>query len=159
MTYIPDLHKHGDDPVAQAAADPFILDDFRRKKIKAEIEEIINEEFDRLSEFASSFLSETAADRATKFLLRVLKGDEGAILELIGGDDTRYHLAGYDKGKPWAQVIHGRIFETTAMKLRREIVEANADLLSNERIKDLESVVEGLQQQTAKLQIELDRRL
>ena len=157
MTYIPDLHKHGDDPVAQTAADPFILDDFRRKKIKAEIEEIINEEFDRLSEFASSFLSETAADRATKFLLRVLKGDEGAILELMGGDSTRYHLAGYDKGKPWAQVIHGRIFETTAMKLRREIVEANADLLSNERIKDLESVVEGLQQQIAKLQTELDR--
>ncbi len=158
MTYIPSLHNHNDE-AAEAEAKR-AMDDHQRKRLKGEIEEIVNSEFDRLAEYAGHFLSETAADRAARFLERVLNGDEDAITSLIGADHgSRYHVIGYESGKPWASVIHGRIFETNAMTLRRRIVEAHAELLSNERIKDLESVVDGLQQQIAKLQTDLDRRI
>ncbi len=158
MTYIADLHIHNDE-AAEVEAER-ILDDAgqRRKKLKGEIEQIIDGEFDRLEDHAGIFLSETATDRAQRFLERVLEGDEDAIASLIGDHHgSRYHEIGYEKGKPWASVIHGTIFETTAMRLRRQIVEANVDLLSNARIKDLESVVDGLQRQIAKLESDLER--
>ncbi len=157
MTYVPDLHEYSDDAAEVEAAQ--VMDEGRRKALKGEVEQIIDGEFDRLAEYAGHFLSETAADRATRFLERVLAGDEDAITSLLGDNyGSRYHAIGYEKGTPWAQVIHGKIFETTAITLRRQIVEANAELLRNARIKDLESVVDGLQRQIGTLTAELERQ-
>lgn len=42
------------------------------------------------------------------------------------------------------QMIHGQLFETESIRLRREIVTKHADLIANERIKDLEAQLAAL---------------
>ena len=132
------------DPVATK-----ILADGRAKKIKAEIAEMIDDEFSHLEDEASDFISERSAFRAEKFLERVLRGDEDAAMALLGNasDSDRYKIYGSDEGEPWPQLIHGRLSETNGIKMRRQIVEAHPDLIRNERIKDLEAVVSGLTKQ------------
>ena len=61
---------------------------------------------------------------------------------------------GYDEGVPWASVIHGSIFESSAVALRRKLVEAHSETLKDERMKDLESIIEGLRLQIVKLEKE-----
>jgi len=148
--HISDVHDYNPEP-AKVAAD-FIAEG-RRKQIKGAIEQLVDDEFDRLEEYANEFISEKAATRAEKFLERVLRGDEDAAMALLGDKlgGSRRHIFGADAGKPWAQLIHGRLFEANAMELRRKIVEANADLIRNERIADLESVVDGLTRQVKEL--------
>ena len=155
--HISDVHEYGTNEEAEAIAKPF-LDAPHKKALTSEIEEIVNIQFERLEHYAEEFISQTAADRAEKFLERVLKGDEDAAMALLGNknDSDRYRSCGYDQGKPWSSVIHGRLFETSGIELRRKIVAAHPELLKSERIADLEAVVEGLTQQTAKLQRQVD---
>lgn len=126
----------------------------RRKIIQNAIENLVSDEFDRLEDYANEHISDVAAERAERFLERVLNGDNDAAMELLGnhhGSD-RYRTGGCDDGKPWANLIHGNLFETSGITLRRKIVEANSDLLKSERIADLESIVEGLSDQVRKLE-------
>lgn len=156
--HISDVHDYSDDEQACEQAKEFIEKN-RKDKIKREIECLIDDEFDRLEEYASNFISEKAAERAERFLSRVLNGDEEAAMALLGSANNidRVRLSGIDAGKPWASIYRGRdIFETDGIKLRRKIVEAHADILRNERIADLESIVEGLTQQIVELNAKLD---
>jgi len=96
-------------------------------------------------------LQEVAVERAKDLLDAVLKGDEQAAAALFEcGDSGRYIQIGYDKGKPYACSIHGKLHLTPVQKLRQALVEKHADLLKNERILDLESQVEGLRLQIVK---------
>ncbi len=154
--HISDVHDYSPEP--SKAAEEFIAEG-RKKQIKGVIEELVNDEFDRLEEYANEFISQTAAARAEKFLERVLKGDEDAAMALLGdkhGGD-RYRTLGYNAGKPWASLIHGRVFETDGIDLRKRVVEAHPELLKSERIKDLESVVDGLTQQIRQIELDLER--
>lgn len=154
--HISDVHDYTPEPTE--AAKSFIAQG-RKEKIKRELEELVNDEFDRLEEYADEFISQTAARRAEKFLERVLKGDPDAAMALLGdksGGDRR-RLLGTEQGRPWAGLIHGRLFESAGISLRRKLVEAHADLVRNERIADLESIVEGLSAQVRELQAERDR--
>jgi len=148
--YIPDLNDYS--PPSMEVAEKFLSEN-RRKGIVSEIEQIVSEEFDRLTEYADEHISGVAASRAGKFLTRVLNGDSDAAMSLFGDtmDGSRYRMSGSDASKPWAHLIHGTLFETDGIILRRKIVEAHAELLQNERIKDLESVVAGLSQQVREL--------
>jgi hypothetical protein len=154
--YIPDVHDYGSGEEHASATEPF-LSQHRRDGIKREIEELINEEYDRLDEFANEHISQVAAARAERFLEAVLEGDDDAAMKLLGdrGGD-RYRNVDYDTGKPWAHLIHGNLFETGGIRLRRKIVEAHAELLKSERIADLEAVVDGLSQQVRELERRLD---
>lgn len=127
-----------------------------KKELKKTIEGIIDEEFNRLEDYAHDHISQVAADRAERFLERVLKGDEDAAEALLG-DKNGWGRHRMQDGTPWAQLIHGRIFESGSLELRRKIVEAHADLIRNERIKDLESIVEGLTAQIKKQDNEIER--
>jgi hypothetical protein len=151
--HISDVHDYSPEPAKVVQE---FIDQNRKKQIKGVIEELINDEFDRLQEYANEYISHVAADRAEKFLERVLKGDEEAAKQLIG-DGGRYRSSGYDQGKPWASLIHGRLFETDGIKLRRQVAEAHADLIRNERIADLESIVEGLSNQIREIERDLER--
>lgn len=56
-------------------------------------------------------------------------------------------------------VIHGKLFEQGCIRLRRDIVNAHADLLKNERILDLEDQVRSLVEQVNKTNAEKERLL
>ena len=154
--HISEVHDYSPEPTEVAKE---FIEAGRKKQIKSVIEELVDDEFDRLEMYANEFISQTAADRAERFLEKVLKGDEDAAMALLGdkSGSSRYRTLGATLGgKPWADLIHGRLFETGAITLRRELVEAHADLIRNERIADLESVVDGLTQQVKSLTHELE---
>lgn len=121
--------------------------------------EVIDAEYNRLEENAAEFLENCAASRAETFLKRVLDGDEKAAMALLGDErgGDRHKQYGYDAGEPWAKMIHGNLFETSGIEMRRQIVEAHPDLIISERIKDLESIVEGLKLQIKKQDQEIER--
>lgn len=128
----------------------------RRDQVKKVVEEIVDDQFTRLEEYANEHISQVAARRAEKFLELVLSGDKDAAMALLGDDigGSRYRDM---TGDPWAKLIHGRLFESSGVALRRKIVEAHSDLLCHERIKDLESIVEGLTLQVKTLTADNDR--
>lgn len=155
MTYIPDVHDYtldASEPVKE------FLSEQRRKAITSEIEQVVDEEFDRFEDYANEFISNVAADRAELFFDKVLGGDDKAAMVLLGdqNDSSRYQQGGCCSGAPWASLIHGRLFETGGIKMRRKIVEAHADLITSERIKDLESIVDGLDRQIRKQNQEIN---
>ena len=136
------------------------LDERSRERLRAAIGEIVDAEFDRFEDYADEQIAALAVDRAEDFIKRVLNGDDNAGRSLFcaRSESDRYHTIGYDSGKPWASVIHGTLYETEGIQLRRQLVEAHADLLRNERIADLEAIVEGLRQQINQLEAD-NRRL
>ena len=146
---------------AKALAEKFLSEPVR-KKFRSLLEEIVEEEFSRLEEYADEHISNVAAGRAYKFLRKVMEGDQKAMLQLLGsiwGDDLkmdRYKESGYDAGKPWPHLIHGEVFETDGITLRRKIVEAHADLLKTERMKDLEAIIHGLTLEIIELERQRD---
>ena len=155
--HISDVHDYGSQDQHDATTKPY-LEKVQRDALKSEIEQIIDIEFERLGDYANDYISDVAAERAEKFLERVLKGDDDAAMSLLGdkSDGDRIRLGGCDHGKPWAHLIHGSLFETGGIALRRQIVDTHAELLKSERIKDLESVVEGLSRQVRDLENRLD---
>lgn len=151
--YISELRKDED----HKPATEFLTEE-RRKAMKRAVEEMVDDEFQRLEDYANDYITDVAARRAHDFLEAVLRGDENAATRLIGGTYAdRYRKGGCDDGKPWASMIHGNLFTTQAVEIRRKIVEAHADLLRNARIADLEAVVDGLQQQIANQDAEIQR--
>ena len=153
--YIPDLNVTSDQAdKAEAIAKSFPWEG-RKKLLQDEITEIVNNEYQTLEDYAATSICEMAKERASKFIERLLQGDEDAARVLFEKESESYRSTGLDEGKPWASLIHGTIFETNGMKLRREIVEANKDIIQCARIKDLESTVEGLRLQI----IELNKRI
>ena len=154
--YLSELHPIEDGENEQAKS---FLEEGRSERIKNEIAEIVEDEFSRLAEYASESISGVAAGRAESFLVSVLNGDDDAAMRLFGdrSGSSRYRTLGCDKGKPWSSLIHGHLFETGGVKLRRKIVEAHQDLLISERVRDLESIVDGLEQQVKKQDNEIER--
>jgi hypothetical protein len=142
--FVADVHDY--DPPETAVVKAF-LSEGRKKDIQDAVDRIVDEEFERLDEYAEEHISQTAARRAEKFLERVLTGDDDAAMSLLGETANGRHRTVGSESAPWAQLIHGTLFETGGIRLRRQIVEAHADLIRNERIADLESVVEGLTKQ------------
>jgi hypothetical protein len=153
--YLTDLHK--DEPKAEEIAKQLLTVE-RRTEIKEAIAALVNEELDRLEVDAAYFLTDLAARRAEAFIERLLKGDEDAAKALFGTGEGGYRQAWHKAGQPWAQLINGKLFQTSSMTLLQGIVDANPDLLRNNRIKDLESVVEGLSIQIRELTERLKRR-
>lgn len=121
-----------------------------KKKLNDELTPLWENAVDEIVEGAAESVSRVAAARARKFLEAVLAGDSKAADNLFG-------LSGFDGRKSERPVIHGRIFEAEPIKLRRELVEAHADLLMNARIADLEALLEGARKQVVALDAELER--
>jgi len=143
--YISELHDYSQDDSETCKK---FLTEQRREAIKKEVSQIIDDEYDKLVEHCGSLITEHAATRATSYIEALLRGDKDAAKKLLGGNDSdRYRTGGSDGGQPWASMIHGELFETYQIRMRRMIVEAYPEIITDARIKDLESVVEGLQLQ------------
>lgn len=118
---------------------------------------------DALGEAQSDFeyyLREDGAYNLGRFVVRMA---EEAIEAILKGDDAemrrRLHCVegawtGRDREHP---VIHGRLFEQGAIALRKQIVEAHAELIKDQRILDLEDQVKSLVGQVNKAEAEKDR--
>lgn len=90
-------------------------------------------------------LARWVEDMATSAVLSILKGDDQQMRKYLSCQEG--HYTGRDRDHP---VIHGKLFETGAVELRKQAVEAHAELLKNERILDLEDQVRSLVQQVNK---------
>lgn len=124
-----------------------------RKHLENLAYELVNKVVDNVKDDLASDVNNEAAERAEKFLQRVLGGDEDAAKALFDcGDQGRFEQYGAHAGRPWPKVYSGSLFQTSAASLRQQLVAAHADLLRSERIKDLEATVEGLRKQIVELE-------
>lgn len=110
---------------------------------------------DNMAENLSYHVKEMAG-RAVEALLA---GNESEMVRWLSCDKRGYtgRSDGYHTNRPIeAQhpVIHGKLFEQGAVALRKAIAEAHRDLITNERIADLEDQVRSLVAQNNKLERE-----
>lgn len=114
-------------------------------------------------------------DRMSETVEGFVRGMAGRVVEEIleGRDDQMRRYLGLDgyTGRHENQpafgrkrdvseahpVIHGELFETGAIALRRKMAEAHPDLIRNERIADLEDQVQSLVAQVAAKERENER--
>jgi hypothetical protein len=165
MSYISDLHDYSAESAEKMGdkAKEYItpaLKENLRKEINQIFNQIFDQEYGRLEEYAAEFLENCAAHRAEEFFKRVLDGDDKAAMALLGDHDNsdRYKQIGYNKGEPWPYMIRGMLGGCTGgIEMRKKIVEAFPDLITSERIKDLEAIVDGLQQQIVKQEKQMER--
>lgn len=145
-----DVEKH------EKVVKSFISND-RKNAIKLELQSLVDDQLYELENWASDYIENAAADKAKRYLNRLIKGDEDAAKELFEcGDGSRYASTGYNKGEAWAKVIHEKLYTSSSVELRKLIVEEFSDLLKTERIKDLESIVAGLEKQNKELIKKMD---
>lgn len=130
-----------------------LLDDNSKKKIKKEIDNLLyiiegDLEYELLERLRNS-LSDHTRKMAENAIDAILNGDEDRLRQYLSC--TEYGWTGRDTDH---SVIHGTLFETGAIALRKKIIDAYPDLLKNERILDLEaqlnSVIKQVVQEKAR---------
>lgn len=105
----------------------------------------------------ASNLARFAESMAEDAIKAILNGDEDQMRRYLSCKEGMY--TGRDREHT---VIHGKLFETGAIELRKQIVNAFPELLKNERILDLEDQLRSVASQLLKSQSyvqELERRV
>lgn len=100
-------------------------------------------------------LLEGNADQMRRYLSCEKRGDDGQYIGWTG----RFNPGAWGARQSVVDqhpIIHGELFEQGCIRLRRDIVNAHADLLKNERILDLEDQVRSLVEQVKKVAAEKD---
>lgn len=104
------------------------------------------------------------AEMAKRTVEAILRGDDNEMRRYLGCE--RGAWTGRSDGSVWGHkrdidswhpVIHGTLFEQGSIALRRDIVAAHRDLISDERVKDLEDQVASLVEQNRKLKATIER--
>jgi hypothetical protein len=115
----------------------------------------------RLKEDLAPNLTAFVREMAEKAVTALLEGREDTMRAYLScnengwtGRSTGYTARGASDMHP---VIHGQLFETGFIELRKKIVDAHRELLVNERILDLEDQVKSLVDQVNKANAEKDR--
>jgi hypothetical protein len=98
-------------------------------------------------------LASYSEQQAKRAIEAILKGDEEQLRVALSCRE-----GGYTGRDGRHEVIHGRMFEAGAIALRKQIVEAHAELLKTERVLDLEDQVRSLVAQVNKLEARLAER-
>lgn len=123
-----------------------------RKKLRDMADEMFSIIEDRVREDLAPVLSGFVKDNSAKVIKALLEGNEAEMRRYIGcregwWNDRSDGDSGWGRKREiweWHSVIHGKMFEHGYVVLRRQIVEAHRDLLTSERIKDLEDQVASL---------------
>lgn len=126
-----------------------LLDENSKKKIKKEIDNLLyiiegDLEYELLERLRNS-LSDHTRKMAENAIDAILNGDENRLRQYLSCHE--YGWTGRDADH---SVIHGTLFETGAIALRKKIVDAYPELLKNERILDLEAQIKSLVEQVNK---------
>jgi len=120
-------------------------------------------EFNAKDHLAPS-LSAWVEELAKRAVDAILRGNEAELRRYLGcevaGWTGRSDSPEYGRKRAaheWHPVIHGRLFEHDPVKLRHEIVAAHRDLITDERVKDLEDQVRALVAQVNQRGAEVER--
>lgn len=109
------------------------------KKVRSLAEDIVESVEMSIKDNLAQSLSYHVREMAGRAVNAMLEGNETEMVRWLNGDST---YTGRDRGRAVADnhpVIHGKLFEYGGMQLRRKIVEAHRDIITSERIADLES--------------------
>lgn len=99
----------------------------------------------RMGEVIEGFVQ----DMASRVVTEILEGRDDQMRRYLGLDGW----TGRDREH---SVIHGTLFETGALALRKKMAQAHADMIQNERILDLEAQVKSLVSQINKKDNEIE---
>lgn len=143
------------------------FEDERYKRVREMLKNAAEEFEDalawRLREAMPETLSAAVHSAAEKAIEAVLTGNEGELRRWLSCDSGCYNgrSDGYHVGRARGieemhPIIHGKLFETGAVALRKQIVDAHPDVLKNERILDLEDQLASVVAQFNKLKAERD---
>ena len=147
-----------DEPTPEFPEVKEYLDKGRIKAVKDKVQNIIldvlEHEYDLMLADVNDLVVRHACDRAAKFIDKIMSGDEeAAILALGGGELSRRDIF----GAAYPQYCRDGVFKTSGVELREAIIANHKELLVNERIKDLEAIVEGLVNENNRLQRRLEQ--
>ena len=153
---IDDVCRKGARAYAEALKGEFCFDDERYNSVKKLVEKVATELEDTIlwsvRDNMADNLAHTVETCAERAIEAVLKGDEDQFRRWLYAD-----MRGYTGRERAGEVIHGKLFESSAIQLRRELVDAYPEVLKTERIKDLEAQVAALVETNRKQQAEMDR--
>lgn len=133
-----------------------------KKKVR-DLTDSITEEIEwSIKDNLASNLSYHVRDMAGRAVEALLAGNESEMVRWLSCD-TRGYTGRSDGTTYGAQrsieaqhpVIHGKLFEQGCVLLRKKIAQAHRDLITSERIKDLEDQVASLVAQNNALEREL----
>lgn len=133
-----------------------------KKKAQSLLDDVVNDiEWGLKGQLASN-LAYHASDMAERAVQALLAGNEDEMrrsLSCVDGGYTGRHGGPYNNRTMAEQhpIIHGALHESGAIALRKKIAQAHADLIRNERIKDLEDQVASLVAQNRQLQARLEQ--
>lgn len=124
-----------------------------KKKIDDVLYEIESDTMYRLKDAIAPELCAFVVEMAERTVTAILEGNEREMRRYLscesrGPDTWTGRSTGYvGPNRDIASqhpIIHGKFFEQGCIKLRRDIVNAHRDLLTNERVLDLEDQVKSL---------------
>lgn len=154
-TIIPTDEEHG----AMAEKVKSILSDQQLGNLKKQLEKMLcdvayslwSDVELQLCEDVAFNLSGTAQRMAERFVTAVLEGDEKAAKQA-------FTLGQYYTGREYLGIPPmGDFFESEVIAMRRKLVEAHRDLLSNARIEDLEAQLKGRDAEIDRLKTKLSQ--
>lgn len=137
-----------------------------QKAIRDLADSIESDIYWRLTDNLSLQLADHVRSCAERSVEAMLAGNEGEMRRWLScdkrGPDGEYigwtgRSDGYTGGRKdddFHPVIHGRLFETGALELRKKVAQANEALIRDERIRDLEDQVKSLVAQVNKANAE-----
>jgi len=139
------------------------IEKFQKKLRDLSDDFVADLEFTAKDQLAPS-LSAWVEELAKRAVDSILRGNEAEMRRYLGCDrggwTGRSDSPEYGRKREpheWHPVIHGRLFEHDPVKLRHEIVAANRDLITDERVKDLEDQVTALVARVNQKQAEIER--
>ncbi len=133
------------------------------KTITKKVDDILEQAQDdlvyRLKDNLAGHLSAWVEEMAQRTVEQLLAGNEHQMRRYLGCDKGQWSGRSTEDGgwgrkrlpEEWHSVIHGRLFETGTLALRKQIVDAHSELLKSQRILDLEDQVMSLVAQIGKL--------
>ena len=127
-----------------------------KKKARDLAESIVDDIEWSLKDNLASNLSYHVKEMAGRAVEALLDGNESEMIRWLSCDQHGYtgRSDGYGFNRKIEEqhpVIHGRLFEQGCVALRKKIVEAHRELISDQRILDLEDQVKSLVAQNNKL--------
>lgn len=127
-----------------------------KKKARALADEIADSIEWNLKDNLAANLSYHVREMAGRAVESLLEGNESEMVRWLSCDKRGYtgRSDGYNPNRTIDQqhpVIHGKLFDSGCLALRRKIVEAHRDLITEQRILDLEDQVRSLVAQNNKL--------
>lgn len=127
-----------------------------KKKARALADEIADSIEWSMKDNLAANLSYHVREMAGRAVNALLEGNESEMVRWLSCDKRGYtgRSDGYNTNRSIEEqhpVIHGKLFEQGCVRLRKMIVEAHRDLITEQRILDLEDQVRSLVAQNNKL--------